>query len=212
MILQHELIKVGVTRALGIAFLPSYSVILLGGMITWKYFKHTQIEPKKSNKKSKQRARASHKMHTGMDKLTLEHRELAAKIAELQLKIATIELQKATHQYADHSQNNASVETPEKTNTRPEAASPKAALFQLLINDNVNFRSADVNTPKRHPSATATHNPNEAMFKSLINDNVNFRSDEVSTPKRRQVTKPRLSPKAAMFKSLVDDNISFRSA
>jgi hypothetical protein len=132
---EPGLVKIGGTSLFSTAFLPT-AILIVGGIIVWKIWEsHLQeIRIQKAADSKYKETLATFK--TEIDVLTTEQRELSTQMTQLQEKLSAFKKAKAINSVKNTPFN--TLIHNEASNSTTEPA--KLAMFQLIIEDNVELR------------------------------------------------------------------------
>ncbi|OQY56759.1 MAG: hypothetical protein DRR08_00460 [Candidatus Parabeggiatoa sp. nov. 2] len=131
--IEHGLVKMSGTKVLGSAFLPSFAVVVVGGIIAWKFWESKNRQKPATGADSRYKETLA-TLQTKIETLTTELRELSSHLTQFQEK--RLEPQNAKTSVKDIP----SVGTFINRASQPTKEPAKLAMFKRIIDDNVKLR------------------------------------------------------------------------
>jgi len=175
--IENGLVKIGGAKMLGVSFLPGITLLALGGILTWNFWKNSS-EHKVNEYKTNETKEALKNFKTELNVLADEKHELLFQV--LQLKEEFLEIKKIVY---DKIINNVSVSEFEMSKHDDSSLDDLILKKQELSLQISKLQEKFSNLKKTMPNAKVMPNNEESksgsskinMLKWIIEDNINLR-------------------------------------
>ncbi|MDM8561670.1 hypothetical protein [Candidatus Parabeggiatoa sp. HSG14] len=129
------LTKLGSAKVLGSAFLPNVAILIVGGIIAWQLWENRKYAGEMQKIADSRHKETLTTLKNELDVLTTDKQNLSFKITQLQDNISELEKIKFRIPTKDTPLSTFINET-----AKPTKDSPKLAMLQKIVEDNVELR------------------------------------------------------------------------